>query len=105
MAWAVFWIPIDAYARQIALSSATIFTLITYRFSIDYQLPKLPYFTKLDNFIFAVTILVFLALGIAITTINLATKGKATTSKKILRYSRLIYLIVFILIIIYTLMI
>jgi len=105
MAWAVFWIPIDAYARQIALSSATIFTLITYRFSIDYQLPKLPYFTKLDNFIFAATILVFLALGIAITTSNLVSKNKGTTSKTILRYSRLFYIIAFIIILLYTLVI
>jgi len=105
MAWAVFWIPLEGYARQIALSTATIFTLITYRFSIAYQLPQLPYFTKLDNFIFAATILVFLALGISIITSNLFLKDKETISKTILRYSRLIYIIAFGLILLYTLMI
>ena len=99
MAWAVFWIPPSAIGPQIGLSTATVFTLIAYRFSIGFQLPKISYFTKLDIFVFLSTILVFLALGTAISTSNLASKGEENNAVKIEKYARIIYLILFLIII------
>jgi len=102
MAWAVFWIPPAMLGPQVSLSTATIFTLIAYRFSIGYQLPKIPYFTKMDKFVFASTLIVFMALGVAISTSYLATKGKEQLALRIEKNARFIYIILFILILLFS---
>ena len=103
MAWAVFWIPPSAIAPQVGLSTATIFTLIAYRFSIGFQLPQISYFTRMDKFVFACTLIVFIALAVAIGTSNMASKGELERALKIEKVARLIYLILFIVILIWSL--
>jgi hypothetical protein len=103
MAWAVFWIDPSHFGPQIGLSTATVFTLIAYRFSLGFTLPKVSYFTRIDEFILFSTILVFLALGTAITTGKITTDGNKELAQKIESWARYIYIILFLIILVFTL--
>jgi len=103
MAWAVFWIDPKHLGPQVGLSTATVFTLIAYRFSIGFSLPKVSYFTRMDNFVLFSTVLVFIALGMAIATSKISSDGENVLAKKIEKYMRVIYLVVFACIIVFTL--
>jgi len=103
MAWAVFWIDPKHLGPQVGLSTATVFTLIAYRFSIGFSLPKVSYFTRMDNFVLFSTVLVFIALGMAIATSKISYDGENTLAKRIEKYMRVIYLVAFVGIIVFTL--
>jgi len=103
MAWGVFWIDPSQIGPQVGLSTATVFTLIAYRFSIGFSLPKISYFTRLDFFVFLSTILVFGALGVAIITSRIAFKGNQGLAIRIENWTRVLYLSIFGLIILITL--
>jgi hypothetical protein len=91
MSWAVFWIdPINA-SSQISVAVTSMLTLIAYRFAVDSQLPRLPYLTRLDAFILTSTLLVFVSLVEVLVTTSLDNKQ----AKKIDRYSRVIFPLVF----------
>ena len=103
MAWAVFWIDPKHLGPQVGLSTATVFTLIAYRFAIGFSIPKVSYFTRMDKFVLFSTILVFLALGTAIATSKISSDGENKLAKLIEKYMRAIYLVVFLAIIVFTL--
>jgi hypothetical protein len=102
MAWSVFWIDPSQIGPQIGLSTATVFTLIAFRFSLGYLLPPVSYFTRMDKFVFLSTILVFLALAGAVTTAKFSFDKKQNIANKMDRWSRVIYLILFAGIILYS---
>jgi VIT1/CCC1 family predicted Fe2+/Mn2+ transporter len=60
---------------QIGTATASMLTLFAYRFALGGLIPKVSYFTRMDSFITASTLLAFLALLVAILTGNLA-KGE-----------------------------
>ena len=103
MAWAVFWINPKNLETKIGLTTAAIFTLIAYRFAISIDLPKVSYFTRLDEFIFFSTVLVFGAFGIAVTSCKFASDGKQSVALKIERWARLVYMLFFIALMLITL--
>ena len=70
-------------------------TLIAYRFAIDSQLPRLPYMTRLDAFILTSTILVFFSLIEVLVTTILDHNQQAERAKKIDRYCRVIFPVIF----------
>lgn len=98
MAWTVFWIDPSQLGPQIGLSTATIFTLIALKFTIALQLPKVSYFTKMDYFMFLLTTMVFMALGEVIVVSKIAYDGNKKLASNIDNYSKIIYMIAFILI-------
>jgi hypothetical protein len=102
MAWSVFWIDPSQIGPQLGLSTATVFTLIAYRFTLSIFLPSVAYFTRMDIFVLLSTFLVFLALGLAITTSRLASKDRKELAMKIERTSKIIYLVIFAFIVIYS---
>jgi len=83
MSWTVFWIDASNLGPQIGTATASMLTLIAYRFSMGNLLPRVSYFTKMDSFITASTILVFMALVIAIITGRLATNDRRELASKI----------------------
>jgi hypothetical protein len=97
MAWCVFWIDPQYLPTQVGLSTATVFSLIAFRFSLRSLLPQVDYTTYLDEFVLGATILVFLALGQAITTGRLAKMGREPLADRIDVWSRSIYLVLFVL--------
>ncbi len=97
MSWAVFWIdPINA-SSQVSIAMTSMLTLIAYRFSIDSQLPLLPYMTRLDVFILTSTLLVFFSLVEVVVTIMLDNGQKKKRAKRIDGFCRVIFPGVFLL--------
>lgn len=103
MSWIVFWIDPKEIGTNIAAATTSFLTLIAYRFAIGTFLPKIPYFTRLDAFVFWSTILVFSSLVQSILMSNLVYKGKGDMARKIEAKSRFIYPVIFVAIIVLTL--
>jgi hypothetical protein len=66
MSWTAFWIQPNVVPPRIAISTASIFSLIAFGFSIRLSLPRVSYVTLADQFVIGCTLLVFLALGAAV---------------------------------------
>jgi len=95
MSWTVFWIdPVNSNS-QISVAVTSMLTLIAYRFAVDSQLPRLPYMTRLDTFIFTSTLLVFFSLIEVLLTTILENRQQAERAKKIDRYCRVIFPVIF----------
>lgn len=103
MAWAVFWINPKNLETKIGLTTAAIFTLIAYKFTISFFVPKVSYFTRLDEFVFFATVLVFGAFGIAVATCKFASDGKQNLALSVEKWARPIYILLFIALILITL--
>jgi len=63
MSWFVFWLPPDVIPSRVAISTASIFSLIAFSLSIRLSLPRVSYVTHADLFLISCTLLVILALG------------------------------------------
>jgi hypothetical protein len=66
MSWTAFWIQPNVVPPRIAITTASIFSLIAFGFSIRLSLPRVSYMTRADFFVIGCTLLVFLALGAAV---------------------------------------
>ena len=82
MSWAVFWIHPEHADSQIGVATSSILTLIAYRFILGNLLPKVAYMTRLDYFILASTILVFIALIEVLITTALTKAKRASLARK-----------------------
>jgi hypothetical protein len=91
MSWSVFWIDPNTSNSQLSIAVTSMLTLIAYRFAVDSQLPRLPYMTQLDAFIFASTLLVFFSLIEVLVTTILDNNQQTERAKKIDRYCRVIF--------------
>jgi hypothetical protein len=66
MSWTVFWLQPSIVPARIGISTASIFSLMALGFSIRTSLPKVPYLTRADAFLIGCTLMVFLALAVAV---------------------------------------
>jgi len=66
MSWTVFWLQPDIVPARIGISTASIFSLLALGFSIRLSLPAVSYMTRADLFVIGCTLLVFVALGVAV---------------------------------------
>lgn len=83
MSFAVFWIEPERFGPQIGLAATSMLTLIAFQFALTSMLPKLSYFTRMDQLILGSTILVFGSLVEATVTSVLIVKGKTESALKI----------------------
>jgi hypothetical protein len=95
MSWACFWIDPENSGTQIGVASTSMLTLIAYRFAIDSYVPKVSYTTRLDEFIFMSTVVVFIALVQVVTTSMLFHCNKVPLARKIDIISRIFFPLVF----------
>ena len=95
MSWAGFWIdPVNA-SSQISVAVTSMLTLIAYRFTVDTQLPRLPYMTRLDVFFLVSTLLVFFSLIEVLVTTILENNGQTQRAKTVDRYCRVTFPVIF----------
>jgi hypothetical protein len=66
MSWTVFWLQPDIVPARVGISTASIFSLLALGFSIRLGLPAVSYMTRADLFVIGCTLLVFVALGVAV---------------------------------------
>jgi hypothetical protein len=94
MAWCVFWLdPEAAVPQRIGIATASVFALVAFTITLRNSLPPVAYLTRLDKFAVATTVLVFLALGEAVLTSKLVSKGYVEGSRKFDLIARWIYLL------------
>jgi len=63
MSWTTFWLQPDIIPPRVGISTASIFSLIAFGFSIRLSLPPVSYMTRTDTFVIGTMLMVFLALG------------------------------------------
>lgn len=105
MSWLGFWINPTQAGVQISVSVTSMLTLIAFRFMISSFLPKISYLTRLDELVLGATILVFASLVEVIYTANLANRNDMTRALAIDRISRIVFPVLFALLMVYTLVI
>lgn len=95
MAWTVFWLHPDMVSSRIAISTAAIFSLIAFGFSIRLSLPQVSYLTLADVFVFGCTMLVFLALAVAVAGSRMVNAERVDKAMRLDTAARWAYLAVF----------
>lgn len=95
MAWTVFWLQPNIVPPRIAISTASIFSLIALGVSIRLGLPKVSYLTRADIFVLGCTLMVFLALAVAVLGSRWASSDRMEQALKANAISRWVYLILF----------
>jgi len=96
MAWTVFWLQPSIVPPRIAISTASIFSLIALGVSIRLGLPKISYLTKADQFVLGCTLMVFIALGIAVIGSRWASSDRMERALKANAIARWVYLLLFV---------
>ena len=102
MSWTVFWIPPDQIGPKIGLSVTSMLTLIAYRFALSNITPRVDYLTRFDKFAFASTLLIFLALVVTVATGSLSAKDNDELAQRIDWYSRFIFPVAFIIVVVFS---
>ena len=95
MSWSVFWTEPTNSNTQFNIAVTSMLTLIAYRFAVDTQLPRLPYMTRLEVFFLISTLLVFFSLIEVLVTTILDNNQQIERAKKIDRYCRVIFPVIF----------
>jgi hypothetical protein len=98
MAWTVFWLQPNIVPPRIAISTASIFSLIALGVSIRLGLPKVSYLTKADIFVLGCTLMVFLALGVAVIGSRWASSDRMKQALKMNAIARWVYMVLFVMI-------
>jgi hypothetical protein len=95
MSWSVFWTDPANSSTQFSIAVTSMLTLIAYRYTVDTQLPRLPYMTRLDVFFLVSTLLVFFSLVEVLITTILENNHQKARAKKIDCYCRAIFPVIF----------
>lgn len=98
MAWSVFWIPPDVIPARISISTAAIFSFVAFGFTIRASLPQVSYMTRADVFVVGCTLLVFIALGVAVAGSRLANSDRMEQALRLSAQARVIYLLLFVMV-------
>ncbi len=98
MAWTVFWLQPNIVPPRIAISTASIFSLIALGVSIRLGLPKVSYTTTADVFVLGCTLMVFVALGVAVIGSRWASADKMERALKLNAVARWVYMLLFFLV-------
>jgi len=91
MSWTVFWLQPDIVPARISISTASIFSLIAFGFSIRLSLPRVSYLTIADVFVIGCTLMVFLALGVAVIGSRMASAGRMDEALRLNAIARWAY--------------
>jgi hypothetical protein len=88
MAWGVFWLDPSLLPPRTGISTAAVFSLIAFRFSLKVSLPRISYLTTADWYVLAATILVFGTFGHVILVARTAKMRGEEQARKIDRWGR-----------------
>ena len=95
MSWTVFWINPAQFGPQIGMSATSMLTLIAFQFASGNILPRLNYFTVLDEFIVGSTIIVFLALVESLSTSYLVSRKREAFALRLDQVCRFLFPLTF----------
>ena len=100
MASASFWIDPANFGTKIALASASMLTVVTYRVAAIQILPRTSYFTDMDIFIVGCTVLIFLALVSAVVTSGKYREGNEAIAHRLDHWGRRLAPVAFIVVLV-----
>jgi len=92
MAWSAFWLQPNLIPSRIAISTATIFSLLAFGFSIRMNLPRISYMTRADLFVSGCMLLVFLALAVTVIVSRWANSERMAEARRLNAAARWVYL-------------
>jgi len=98
MSWLPRWISPEQIGTNIGVSTTSFLTLVAYLFAVTVLLPRVSYITRLDRFIFLSTLMVFTALIHTVVNTALLSTTKKALMERIERWSRLVYPLVLVLV-------
>jgi uncharacterized membrane protein YidH (DUF202 family) len=102
MSWTAFWIQPNVVPPRIAISTASIFSLIAFGFSVRLSLPRVSYLTRADLFVIGCTLLVFMALGAAVIGSRWASADKMEQAVHLNATARWVYAALFLVVVVAT---
>ena len=100
MSWAPRWINPEQIGTNIGVSTTSFLTLVAYLFAITVLLPRVSYITRLDRFIFLSTLMVFFGLIHTVVNTALLSSDKKTRMEQVERWSRAVYPVVLIIVVV-----
>jgi hypothetical protein len=101
MSWVVFWMGAETTEVKYQLSMTAMLTIIAIRFVVNDLLPDISYLTRMDQFILGSTLLVFFSFLEDFFTMLFFKERRQEMALRLDRMSRLIFPLVFLLIILY----
>jgi len=96
MSWSLFWIHPGQVAPRMGVAVTSMLTLIAFQFAMGDLLPRVSYFTVMDQFILGSSALVFFALVEAVLTSYLAMEEKKALGRRINRIARIAFPLAFV---------
>ena len=91
VSWIVFWLDPKEGGSQLSVAVTSFLTVIAYHISLGSNIPKIPYLTRLDVFVFGGTILVFLAVLEVVITTNCARRNQLDRARSIDKTCRIFF--------------
>ena len=102
MSWVPLWTDPRQIGSNLAISATSFLTLVAYYFAMAVVLPRTSYLTRMDIFISLSTMMVFACLMQTVVMTNMVKRKKDKLLQKILKWSRVIYPITLLLVIVYS---
>jgi len=96
ISWIVFWINPGEFAVQATISNGMLISIVAFLFSLQFLLPKIPYLTRMDLYVYTSLLFVFFALIETVITCTMAKNSKLAMAHKIDVAARLVFPISFI---------
>jgi len=103
MCWVAFWIDPEEISTNVSVAITAVLTIVAYRFAIGASLPKVSYMTRMDAFILASMIMVFLTVAQAVVNSSLVRQGLQHRARKFDIMARIIYPVTFVILALWTL--
>lgn len=102
MSWLPRWIAIAETGTNIGISTSAFLTLVAYLFAITVLLPRVSYVTRMDRFILLSTMMVFAGLIHSAWNAVMIGKQKHESTEMIGRWSRVVYPLLLVLVLVYS---
>ena len=102
MSWLPRWIDPEQTGTNIGISTSAFLTLVAYLFAITVLLPRVSYVTRMDRFILLSTLMVFAGLIQSAWNTVMIRKQKNKTVELIDRWSRALYPLLLMLVLVYS---
>lgn len=90
ISWIPRWIDPSQIGTSIGIATTSFLTLVAYLFAVAPLLPRVSYFTRMDQFILLSTLMVFISLLQTVATTTLITKNPELVAR-VDRWSRIVY--------------
>jgi hypothetical protein len=95
ISWTVFWIDPVNFNIQTGIGTAAMLTVIAFLFSLGHILPKVPYLTRLDLFVYSSLLFIFFAFVESVVSCTMVTHNKEVLARRMDRWCRPIFPLTF----------